>query len=186
MADAYRKLKVGPALSDLDVGPVVSRRQQDIVEGYIGLAERGRARLAAQGTIVSDAPAGGAYVTLTLIRDVPQDHRLVQEEIFGPVQVIMPFDREQLAIEFADGTPFGLVWGIWTSDGGRQLRLARFSRDRFSSTTMAPAAASKLPFGGVKRSGHGREKGFKAFLRFCHDQNHLDLSWLTSRRRAAS
>ncbi len=70
MADAYRKLKVGPALSDLDVGPMVSRRQKDIVEGYIGLAERSGARLAAQGTIVPDAPAGGAYVTPTLIRDV--------------------------------------------------------------------------------------------------------------------
>ena len=97
MADAYRKLKVGPALSDLDVGPMVSRRQKDIVEGYIALADRSGARLAAQGTIVPEAPAGGAYVTPTLIRDVPPSHRLVQEEIIGPVQVIMPFDGEQQA-----------------------------------------------------------------------------------------
>ena len=68
MADAYRKLKVGPALSDLDVGPMVSRRQKDIVEGYIALADRSGARLAAQGTIVPEAPAGGAITAGILIR----------------------------------------------------------------------------------------------------------------------
>ena len=121
MADAYRKLKVGPALSDLDVGPMVSRRQKDIVEGYIGLAERSGARLAAQGTIVPDAPAGGAYVTPTLIRDVTPSHRLVQEEIFGPVQVIMPFDGEQQAIDLANGTPFRPC--LWNLDQRRRAAI---------------------------------------------------------------
>lgn len=167
MADAYRKLKVGPALSDLDVGPVVSRRQKDIVEGYIALAERGGARLAAQGTLLADAPAGGAYVTPTLIRDVPPSHRLAQEEIFGPVQVIMPFDGEQQAIELANGTPFGLVCGIWTSDGGRQFRLARaIQSGQVFINNYGAGGGIELPFGGVKRSGHGREKGFEALYGF--------------------
>jgi hypothetical protein len=143
MADAYGRLKVGPALSDLDVGPVVSRRQKDIVEGYIGLAERDGARLAAQGTIVPEAPAGGAYVKATLIRDVSPSHRLVQEEIFGPVQVIMPFDGEQQAIDLANGTPTALFVesGPTTADGNSVWRAA-FTRDRSSSTITAPAAES--------------------------------------------
>ena len=111
MADAYRKLKVGPAMSDLDVGPMVSRRQKDIVEGYIALADRSGARLAAQGTIVPEAPAGGAYVTPTLIRDVTPSHRLVQEEISGRSRSL-PFDGEQQAIDLANQDALGLVCGI--------------------------------------------------------------------------
>ena len=152
MADAYRKLKVGPALSDLDVGPMVSRRQKEIVEGYIGLADRSGARLAAQGTIVPD---------------VSPSHRLVQEEIFGPVQVIMPFDGEQQAIDLANGTPYGLVCGIWTNDGGRQFRLARaIHSGQVFINNYGAGGGIELPFGGVKRSGHGREKGFEALYGF--------------------
>jgi aldehyde dehydrogenase (NAD+) len=146
---------------------MVSRRQKDIVEGYIGLADRSGARLAAQGTIVPEAPAGGAYVTPTLIRDVTPSHRLVQEEIFGPVQVIMPFDNEQQAIDLANGTPYGLVCGIWTSDGGRQFRLARaIQSGQVFINNYGAGGGIELPFGGVKRSGHGREKGFEALYGF--------------------
>ena len=112
---------------------MVSRRQRDIVEGYIGLAERSGARLAAQGTIVPDAPAGGAYVTPTLIRDVSPSHRLVQEEIFGPVQVIMPFDGEQQAIDLANGTPIALFWKL-DHDGGCNSVGAAMQSGQFSST----------------------------------------------------
>jgi len=167
MAEAYRKLKVGPALSDLDVGPVVSHRQKSIVESYIALAESGGARVAAQGAIGSDAPAGGAYVRPTLIRDVPSTHRLAQEEIFGPVQVTMPFACEAQAIDLANGTPFGLVCGIWTGDGGRQLRLARaIQSGQVFINNYGAGGGIELPFGGVKRSGHGREKGFEALYGF--------------------
>ena len=167
MADAYRRLKVGPALLDLDVGPVVSRRQKEIVERYIALAENGGVRVAAQGVVVPDAPAGGAYVTPTLIRDVPPAHRLATEEIFGPVQVTMPFASEQEAIDLANGTPYGLVCGIWTRDGGRQFRLARaIQSGQVFINNYGAGGGIELPFGGVKRSGHGREKGFEALYGF--------------------
>lgn len=167
MSEKYRALKVGPAESDLSVGPVVSQRQKAIVEDFLGVARKDGLKVAAQGTIVPDAPAEGAYVAPTLLRDVPPDHRLAQEEIFGPVQVIMPFDTEEEALALANGTPFGLVCGIWTSDGGRQLRMARAAQaGQVFINNYGAGGGVELPFGGVKKSGHGREKGFEALYGF--------------------
>ena len=167
MSEKYRALKVGPAESDLSVGPVVSQRQKAIVEDFLGVARKDGLKVAAQGTIVPDAPAEGAYVAPTLLRDVPPDHRLAQEEIFGPVQVIMPFDTEEEALALANGTPYGLVCGIWTSDGGRQLRMARAAQaGQVFINNYGAGGGVELPFGGVKKSGHGREKGFEALYGF--------------------
>ncbi len=103
----------------------------------------------------------------TLIRDVPADHRLAQEEIFGPVQVILPFDTEEEAIAIANGTSYGLVCGIWTNDGGRQFRLARaIHSGQVFINNYGAGGGIELPFGGVKKSGHGREKGFEALYGF--------------------
>ncbi|TQI73450.1 aldehyde dehydrogenase (NAD+) [Bosea sp. AK1] len=167
MSEKYRALKVGPAESDLSVGPVVSQRQKAIIEDFLGAARKDGLTVAAQGTIVPDAPADGAYVPPTLLRDVPPDHRLAQEEIFGPVQVIMPFDSEEEALTLANGTPYGLVCGIWTSDGGRQLRMARAAQaGQVFINNYGAGGGVELPFGGVKKSGHGREKGFEALYGF--------------------
>ena len=164
MSERYRALKVGPAESDLSVGPVVSQRQKAIVEDFLSVARKDGLKVAAQGTIVPDAPAEGAYVAPTLLRDVPPDHKLAQEEIFGPVQVIMPFDTEEEALALANGTPYGLVCGIWTSDGGRQLRAAHAGQVFINN--YGAGGGVELPFGGVKKSGHGREKGFEALYGF--------------------
>ncbi|WP_244492919.1 aldehyde dehydrogenase family protein [Bosea sp. Root670] len=167
MSEKYRALKVGPAESDLSVGPVVSQRQKAIIEDFLGVARKDGLTVAAQGTIVPEAPADGAYVAPTLLRDVPPDHRLAQEEIFGPVQVIMPFDSEEEALALANGTPYGLVCGIWTSVGGRQLRMARAAQaGQVFINNYGAGGGVELPFGGVKKSGHGREKGFEALYGF--------------------
>ena len=167
MSERYRALKVGPAESDLSVGPVVSQRQKAIVEDFLSVARKDGLKVAAQGTIVPDAPAEGAYVAPTLLRDVPPDHKLAQEEIFGPVQVIMPFDTEEEALALANGTPYGLVCVIWTSDGGRQLRMARAAHaGQVFINNYGAGGGVELPFGGVKKSGHGREKGFEALYGF--------------------
>jgi NAD-dependent aldehyde dehydrogenases len=73
-------------------------------------------------------PRAGHYIRPTLIAGAMADHRLAQEEIFGPVQVVIPFEDEADAIRIANGTPYGLVAGVWTRDGGRQFRLARAIR----------------------------------------------------------
>ncbi|HWT63399.1 MAG TPA: aldehyde dehydrogenase family protein [Ochrobactrum sp.] len=167
MSERYRALKVGPAGDDLSVGPVVSQRQKAIIEGYLDVAKDDGLAIAAQGVLVDNAPEGGAYVLPTLIRDVPADHRLAQEEIFGPVQVILPFDTEEEAIAIANGTSYGLVCGIWTNDGGRQFRLAHaIHSGQVFINNYGAGGGIELPFGGVKKSGHGREKGFEALYGF--------------------
>lgn len=165
MAERYGALKVGPAMADLDVGPLVSGRQKEIVSEFLGRI--GGARLAAQGTIVDDAPTGGHYVAPALVADVNPNHDLAQQEIFGPVQVVIPFDDEAEAVAIANGTDFGLVAGVWSADGGRQMRLAKALRaGQVFLNNYGAGGGVELPFGGVGKSGHGREKGFEALYGF--------------------
>lgn len=165
MAERYRALKTGPALDDLDVGPLVSHRQREIVEGFIG--KGADLNTVARGQIATDAPEGGAYVTPTLFADVDPSHTLAQDEIFGPVQVIIPFDDEAEAIEIANGTAFGLVASCWTENGARQMRMARALRaGQVFINNYGAGGGVELPFGGTGLSGHGREKGFEALYGF--------------------
>ncbi|MEO6745648.1 MAG: aldehyde dehydrogenase family protein [Caldimonas sp.] len=167
MAERYRALKVGPALDDLDVGPVISKRQRDVVEHYLGVARDSGLKVAAQAELAAHAPRGGYYVRPTLLDDVPDAHALAHEEIFGPVQVLIAFDGEADALRIANGTAYGLVAGVWTRDGGRQLRMARkLQCGQVFVNNYGAGGGVELPFGGVKHSGHGREKGFEALYGF--------------------
>ena len=163
MADAYRALQVGPALDDLHLGPLISSRQKEIVTGFI--AQGADLTITAQGQLVTDA--AGHYVAPVLFSDVPPDHVLAQDEIFGPVQVLIPFDDEAEAIRIANGTAYGLVAAIWTRDGARQMRLAKaLHAGQVFINNYGAGGGVELPFGGVGKSGHGREKGFEALYSF--------------------
>jgi aldehyde dehydrogenase (NAD+) len=164
---AIAALRVGPALADLDVGPLIRRSQLQKVWDYLSQAQHDGIALAAQGQVVDDAPQTGFYQAPTLLRDVPATHRIAQEEIFGPVLAALAFDTEDEALRIANGTVFGLVAGVWTRDGARQMRLARKLRSgQVFINNYGAGGGVELPFGGVKSSGYGREKGFEALLGF--------------------
>jgi aldehyde dehydrogenase (NAD+) len=167
MAERYRSLRVGPAMDDLDVGPVISRRQQEIIQGYLSVVRDSGLHIAAQAPLPAGLPSQGCYVAPTLVADVNPGHRIAQEEIFGPVQAVIPFDDEAEALKIANGTAFGLVAGVWTRDGSRALRLARrLQCGQVFINNYGAGGGIELPFGGVKHSGHGREKGFEALYGF--------------------
>ncbi|WP_370402758.1 aldehyde dehydrogenase family protein [Sulfitobacter sp. JB4-11] len=165
MAARYGALRAGPAMDDLEVGPLVSARQREIVEGFI--AKGGDLEVAGQGQIVADAPTGGSYVAPTLFAGVTPDHTLAQDEIFGPVQVVIPFEDEAQAVQIANGTAFGLVASVWSDSGARQMRLAkRLRAGQVFINNYGAGGGVELPFGGTGLSGHGREKGFEALYGF--------------------
>jgi aldehyde dehydrogenase (NAD+) len=165
MAERYDALRLGPALSDPDVGPLVSGRQKQVVDGFIAKASPGR--IVARAKLPDDLPPGGQYVAPALIADIAPSHTLARDEIFGPVQVVLPFDSEEEAVSLANGTDYGLIAGVWTADGSRQMRLARDIRaGQVFLNNYGAGGGVELPFGGVGKSGHGREKGFESLYGF--------------------
>ena len=165
MGEKYRALRVGPAIDDLDLGPLISKRQKEIVLNFLELGKG--LKIVAKGSISQNAPETGFYIQPTLFEDVPYDHKLAQEEIFGPVQVLIPFDTEDEAIHIANSTSFGLVASIWTNNGARQMRMAKKLKcGQVFINNYGAGGGVELPFGGVGRSGHGREKGFEALYGF--------------------
>lgn len=165
MAVAYESKRVGNAMDDLDLGPLINATQKRRVEGFL---EKGTdLPVLARGALVDDLPEGGNYVCPTLYGPVAPDHALAQQEIFGPVQVVIPFDTEAEAIAIANGTEYGLTSGVWTRDGARQMRLARAIKSgQIYINNYGAGGGVELPFGGIGKSGHGREKGFDALYGF--------------------
>lgn len=167
LASVFETLRVGPSGLDLECGPLISRKQQQRVWDFVSDAQHDGIAVMAQGHIVPEAPESGFYQVPMLFRDVPPRHRLAQEEVFGPLLAAMPFDSEAEAVALANGTPYGLVAGVWTRDGGRQLRLARSLRaGQVFINNYGAGGGVELPFGGTGQSGYGREKGFEALYGF--------------------
>ncbi|CAM3273126.1 aldehyde dehydrogenase [Nocardioides dubius] len=169
LAAALAAQKVGdPMLPDTRIGPMVSRRQRDRVAGYITLGREEGAKVVTGGETLplpSELEAGW-FVPPTLLAGVDNRMRVAQEEIFGPVVVVIPYDDVEDAVRIANDSVYGLSGSVWGTDVDHAVAVARRIRTGMVSINGRPQAYGS-PFGGYKQSGIGREmgpEGFKAFL----------------------
>jgi acyl-CoA reductase-like NAD-dependent aldehyde dehydrogenase len=147
------------------LGPLVSDTQRERVRGYIRTGEEEGARLVTGGEEPPEGLERGFFVRPTVFSDVRSDMRIAQEEIFGPVLTIMPYEDEEEAVRIANDSEYGLAGGVWSADEERAKRVARRIRTgqvEINGATFNPLA----PFGGLKQSGHGRELGRFAIEEF--------------------
>lgn len=158
LAGLVNGLTVGDPLDTAtDIGPVVSARQRDRVLGYIEAGKSSGAKLIAGGGVPADQPRGW-FVSPTVFADVDNSDRIAQEEIFGPVLAVIPYDADEQAIAMANDSEFGLAGTVWSTDTARATEVAREIRTGTVGVNDYQLDIG-APFGGVKASGIGRELG---------------------------
>jgi acyl-CoA reductase-like NAD-dependent aldehyde dehydrogenase len=164
MAKRTDELRVGPPLEEeTELGPMISAGQRETSLEYLEIGQKEGARLVTGGDIPQVAGGeGGFYLRPAVLADVRNDTRVAQEEIFGPVACLIPFDSEEEAIRLANETEYGLSGSIWTRDLGRAIRVAKAIRTGVISVNSSHSVHTEAPFGGYKRSGIGREMGMHA------------------------
>ena len=164
MAKRTDELRVGPPLAEeTELGPMISAGQRETSLEYLEIGQKEGARLVTGGDIPQVAGGeDGFYLRPAVLADVRNDTRVAQEEIFGPVACLIPFDTEEEAIRLANETEYGLSGSIWTRDLGRAIRVAKAIRTGVISVNSSHSVHTEAPFGGYKRSGIGREMGMHA------------------------
>jgi aldehyde dehydrogenase (NAD+) len=166
-------MRIGPGVSDPDMGPIISKKQLETVERYVGVGAGEGATVAAGGVRPSGPGLGnGYYFQPTLLDRVTPDMRVAQEEIFGPVLAMIEFDDIGQAVEIANRSQYGLVSGIWTRDINKAMSVAsRIKAGQVYINTYGAGGGVELPFGGYKKSGYGREKGLESLASYTQVKN---------------
>ncbi|WP_435111674.1 aldehyde dehydrogenase family protein [Nocardiopsis synnemataformans] len=172
VAEAGRRLRVGYGTdTDVDLGPLISRKQLDRVTSYVEGGRRDGARVVSGGARIGDA---GYFFAPTVLVDVDQSMPVMREEIFGPVLGVMPFGDVDQAVALANDSSYGLASSVWTRDGATGHAVARRLRAGRVGVNVHRAGGVHMPAGGYRQSGWGRESGQEAL------ENYLEVKSVVS------
>lgn len=161
--EQFGKLTIGAGIEDKDIGPIPNERQFDRVMGMINIAREEGEILFGGNQVTVEGFENGFYIEPTIVDGVSPHSRIAQEEVFGPVLTVFTFKDTEEALELANSTDYGLVAGVWTKDINRAHYLAsRIDSGQVFINNYGAGGGVQMPFGGYKKSGFGREKGWAA------------------------
>ena len=171
LADLLGRVRIGAGPSDPDLGPLISAKQHARVRGMVArAAESGATQVA--GSRAHDLPERGYYFAPTVFTDVDPGAEIAREEVFGPVVAASTFSTLQEAIDLANGTDYGLIAAVWTRDlNTAHIMAEEIQAGQVYLNTYGAGGGVEYPFGGFKKSGYGREKGFDALGAFCQTKS---------------